>query len=51
MDVIIVTEAKKIPNGLCNRNQACKATQMYPLCITDSDNDSILDEIKSRDTI
>ena len=51
MDVIIVTEAKKTPKRIRNRNQAHKAIKRHIICITDSDNDYILDEFKHIDTI
>ena len=44
--VIVVTEVRQIPKNLCNRNQACKALQRLHICLTDSGNDFIIDEMK-----
>ena len=41
----------KTPKSVCNKNQAHKAIQRSPLCITESDHGYILYEIKRRDTI
>ena len=38
-------------NQLLNRNQACKDINRHNICLTDSDHDFILDEIRHRDTI
>ena len=51
MDVMEVTEVKQIPRIVSNRNQASKDLQRHPRCLTDSDNDFILDKIKRIDTI
>ena len=48
--VITVTKVKK-PKLFCNKNQSCKDIQRSPVCLTESDHDIILDEIKHRDTI
>ena len=37
--------------SVCNKNQARKAVQRRPICLTDSDRDFILDEIKRRGII
>ena len=42
---------KKIPNSVCNRNQARKALQRRPIRLTESDRDFIFVEIKRQDTI
>ena len=47
---MIVTELKQIPKSVCNRNQARKAIKWYPIGLSESDHDFILDEIKCRDT-
>ena len=39
----------KKPKIVCNKNQARKAIQGYPICLTDYDHDFILYEIKLRD--
>ena len=49
LDVMKVTEVKQIHKSVWNRNQSHKAIQGYPICLTDSDHDFILDEIKCRD--
>ena len=46
-----VTEAKKIPKSVLNRNQAWKDLQRNPICLIEFDCDYILDKIKLRDTI
>ena len=42
---------KENTKSVCTKNQACKAIQRIPICLTDSDHDFILDKIKIRDTI
>ena len=42
---------KKTPNSVYNINQARKAIKRRPICLTDSDHDYILDEIKRGYTI
>ena len=44
-------QRKKIPKSVCNKNQSHKAIQRSPICLTDSDHDVIIDEIKGGDTI
>ena len=39
---------QKIPKIVCNKNQAHKAIKRCPICLTESDNDFILNEIKRR---
>ena len=51
LDVMKLTEVKQIHKSVWNRNQSHKAIQGYPICLTDSDHDFILDEIRHRDTI
>ena len=46
-----LTEAKQIPKIVYNIYQAREALKRYHICLTDSDNDFILDEIICRDTI
>ena len=46
-----VTEVKQIPYSVCNRNQQQKDLQRHPICITESDHEFILNEIKCRYTI
>ena len=36
---------------VCNKNLVFKAIQMIPICLTNSDYDFILDEIKLREKI
>ena len=36
------------PKSIFNKNQTRKAMQRHPICLTDSDHDNILDEIKHR---
>ena len=45
------TEVKQIPKSVCNRNQEHKAIQRLTICLTESEQYYILDEIKGRDTI
>ena len=45
------TGGKKIPRRFSNRNQSLKAIQRFPLCLTESDHDYIIEEIKPGDTI
>ena len=51
LDVMTVTEVKQKPKNLCKKNQPHKAIQRRTICLTESDHDYILDEIKRRDTI
>ena len=46
-----VIEVKHIPNSVYNRNQTCNALQRHPICLTNSDHDLTIDEIKRIDTI
>ena len=50
LNLIPVTEVNQIPKSVCNRNQKRKALQMYYICLTDSDHNCIIDEIKCIDT-
>ena len=50
LDITTVTKVK-IPKNVCDKNQACKAMQSCPICLTGSDYDYIIDEIKRRDAI
>ena len=50
MNVITVTDIKW-PKCVFNRNQSCKALKMHVICLTVSDNNWILNEIKLRDNI
>ena len=45
MDVMSVTKVK-ILKSVCSRNQARKILQSHTICLTGSDHDCILDEIK-----
>ena len=49
MDFTTVTKGGG--KGVCSKNQAHKAIQGSPICLTDSDHDFILDKIKLIDTI
>ena len=42
---------KQIPKIVWNINQALEVLQRHPICITESDNDHIIDEIKLKYTI
>ena len=44
-----VTEVK-IPKRVFDINQAHNAVQMHPVCLTESDHDYILDEMKNLNT-
>ena len=46
-----VKYAHNIPRSVCNRNRTKQALQRHPICLTDSYNDYILEEIKCRDKI
>ena len=43
LDVVRITYVKYIPNGVCNRIQAKKIMQRYPICLTYAFYDYILD--------
>ena len=45
LEVNAVTEFHAIPTSLCTRTQAKKAISRQPICLTDSEYDSILEEI------
>ena len=51
MDVIAVTEVKQLLKSVCNTNQARKDIKRCTICLTDSDHDYVIDEIKHGDTI
>ena len=51
LDAMIVTGAKKILKSVLKRNQEHQGIQRNPICITDSNYDFILDQIKRTDTI
>ena len=51
MYVMLVIDVKQTPNIECNRNQAHKYLQRHTICLTDSDHDFILDEIKYGENI
>ena len=45
LEVYAVTYYHAIPKSVCNRTQAKKSISRYPVCLTDSDCDYILEEI------
>ena len=47
--VVVVKDIQDIPRGFYNRNQAQQAWQIYPICLTDSACDYIIDENLCRD--
>ena len=51
MYLMAVTEVKQMPKSECNRNQAHKYFKKHNICITDSDHDFVIGEIKRRYTI
>ena len=48
LDVIRLTYVQETPKTICNRIQAKKPIQRYPIFLTDADYDYILDEIERR---
>ena len=50
LDVMTAIEAKN-KKSVFNKNQSRRDIKRRPVCLTNSDNDFIIDEIKRRDTI
>ena len=51
LDIMSVTEAKKIPKSVYNRNKERRFLQRHNICLTESDHYLFIYEIKRRDTI
>ena len=51
LDVITITYVQDIPKNICNRIQAKKIIQRYPIIMTDADYNYILDKIECREKI
>ena len=46
-----ITDFILIPTSICSRTQEKKAISRQPICLTDADQDYILEEIDQRDKI
>ena len=51
LDVTKITDIHDIPKSVCNREQAEKFISIYPICLTDSDDYSVLEVIDCREKI
>ena len=51
LEVNMITDFYSIPTSVCSRTQLKKAISRQPICLTDADYDSILEEIDRRDKI
>ena len=50
IDVVAVKYVRYIPRSVCNINRAKNDLQIHPIYLTDSDHDSIVEEIEHRES-